>query len=63
MTMTYHENYGDVTVKQLAVYKANNVSPSDHDYLTESFGEDAEEIIKYVLANSPNNNFRIVWGN
>jgi hypothetical protein len=38
--VTFHEQYGNVSRAQLAAYKKHNVSPSDHDDLVETFGED-----------------------
>ena len=63
MGMVFHERFGEIDSKQLAVYKANNVSPADHDWLSGAFDDDPIQIIAYVLANSPNNNFRILWRN
>lgn len=47
--MTFHESYGEVSKAQLAAYKKFNVSPSDHDDLIESFGEDAHDQITYYV--------------
>jgi hypothetical protein len=37
--ITFHEQYGEVSVEQLRAYKKHNVSPSDHDYLVMVYGD------------------------
>lgn len=48
MSMTFHEWYGDVSVSQLRAYRKHNISPSDHDDLTATFGDDPEAIVRAV---------------
>lgn len=57
-SMTYHESYGELTVAQLRAYKKHNVSPSDHDDLVETFGEDAHAAITAAVKKySPRGSF------
>lgn len=57
MNTIYHESYGTITRAQLAAYRKHNVSPSDHDDLTEHFGEDAHaDITAYVKRNAASHN-------
>jgi len=45
---TFHESFGIVTTRQLSVYKAYNVSPSDHDRLVQVYGDRHNAIIAAV---------------
>lgn len=63
MSKVFDEYYGELDAEQHALYKANNVSPADHDLLVDQFGDDLEALMAYVRENSPNGNFRILWGN
>lgn len=57
-TIVYHESYGDVTEEQLKLYKSKNISPLDHDILTDRFGEDTPALIKFVKERSGSGSFR-----
>jgi len=46
--IVFHESYGDVTRAQLAGYRKHNVSPSDHQHLTDLFGDNHDLINKTV---------------
>lgn len=55
----YNENFGEVTRAQLAAYRRFNVSPSDHDDLVRTFGEDNHAAITaYVKENSESGSYR-----
>lgn len=55
MVRIYHEQYGEVTRRQLAVYRKHNISPSDHMFLVDAFGEvDHEGIVEEVLRQTKN---------
>lgn len=57
--ITFHESYGTVSKAQLAAYRKLNVSPCDHDFLVDRFGEDAHaEITAHVKANSEGGMYR-----
>lgn len=45
----FHEVYGDVTRAQLAAYRKHNVSQSDHDMLTDQYGETGHAAITAVV--------------
>lgn len=54
--LVLQEEYGYVSVDQLAAYRKHNVSPSDHDDLAEFYGETSHETItaaveRYSLKN------------
>ncbi len=53
--LTYHEQYGDVSKRQLRAYRKHNVSPSDHDALVDYYGDDHAAIAAAVAepANHP----------
>jgi hypothetical protein len=52
--LTYHESYGEVSRAQLAAYRKHNVSPSDHDYLTDHYGEDNHDAITKAVKDPAN---------
>jgi len=58
------ETYGDeVTEPQLAMYKKYNVSPFDHQELTDFFGVHAHtHIMNHVHQNTPNGYYNPGWG-
>ena len=59
-SVVFHEMYGNVTRPQLAAYRKHNISPMDHDMLTNHFGEDAHgEITKWVKDQAAANNGRV----
>ena len=60
MKKVYHEYWGELTPAQLALYKAKNVSASDHDILEDMFGDDVEALINYVKRNSTKG--YLTWG-
>lgn len=53
-TTVFHESYGEVSRAQLAAYRKHNVSPSDHDDLTDVFGEDNHAAITAAVKNPDN---------
>lgn len=55
----YHENYGEVTRAQLAAYRKFNVSPSDHDSLTDIYGADSAAIVAAVRRFSGSGMFQV----
>lgn len=60
MAKVYHEYWGELEAKQLALYKKMNVSASDHDTLVMMFGDDTDSLIAYVRENSDRGYFRWV---
>lgn len=42
--MTFHESYGELPRKTLALINKFNVSPSDYDSLTDVYGDDFKAI-------------------
>ena len=46
---TFHESFGIVSKPQLSAYKKHNVSPSDHDYLVDTFGHGEHALITSVV--------------
>jgi hypothetical protein len=54
----FHESYGEVTRKQLAIYRKFNVSPADHDLLVEYFGDNTDALIDEVIACSTHGYYR-----
>jgi hypothetical protein len=50
--MVYDESYGELTYAQRAAYRKYNVSPSDHDMLTDRYGDDHAAITAAVKRNS-----------
>jgi len=54
MTLIYHESYGEVTRKQLATYRKHNISPSDHMFLEDAFGDDRKSMVEEVLRQTRN---------
>lgn len=48
--LTFHEQFGEVSVAQLRAYKAYNVSPVDHDQLVSVYGDDRAAIVRAVKA-------------
>lgn len=44
----FHERFGEVTRAQLSAYKKHNVSQSDHDDLTDVFGDNHRDIAAVV---------------
>lgn len=44
-TMIFDEQYGELTYAQRAAYRKHNVSPSDHDFLVDTYGEDQHAAI------------------
>lgn len=53
-TPIYHESYGMVTRPQLAAYRKHNISPSDHDYLADHYGEDNHDAITRAVKDPAN---------
>ena len=58
-SITFHESFGEVTRAQLAAYRKHNVSPSDHDFLVERFGDDHALLTQIVKDYSPGGMFSI----
>lgn len=54
----FHEQYGEVTRPQLAAYRKHNVSPSDHDYLANHYGEENHADITKAVKDEANHQGR-----
>ena len=56
--MIFDERFGTITYAPRAAYRKFNVSQSDHDMLTDRYGEDNhDEIVAAVKRNSPQGMF------
>lgn len=61
--MVYDEWYGELTVAQRNAYRKFNVSPSDHDFLTDAFGEaDHDVITRFVKDHAADGMYRQPMG-
>jgi len=58
MKLIFDEYYGEISYAQRAAYRKYNVSPSDHQFLVDVYGEDSHAAItKAVKECSPNGMF------